>query len=308
MTDEGRTPGDRARKPSARHRAVIANLPSESQAQPPPPSAHETTASVLAPAAEPALVRQRALENLARAFLGAAGLALAGTLIALLVGLIHPPTASQVMVLVPPPVQTLIPTFIPIPTRTPFPTATPLPPPVAILAGHSGGIDTGAVCPDGLREVDITKEVAARVKGILDSRGYRTEILAEFDPKLNASKRDYTPRVFLSIHADSCVYYATGFKVARADNSVIPVEEDRLVRCVRNAYAIATQLPFHEGSITTDMTHYHALEEINPQSPGAIIELGFLGSDKALLTMHRDLLAQGVAEGLDNFLRGNACQ
>lgn len=197
-------------------------------------------------------------------------------------------------------------TLILLPSPTPTTTPTPVPPPVAILAGHSGGIDTGAICPDGLREVDITTDVAHRARALLEARGYTVEILAEFDPKLTHD-RTYAPRLFLSIHADSCVYYANGYKVARADNSAIPQEDDRLTRCVSLAYAAATQLPFHAGSITVDMTHYHGLEEISPQTPGAIIELGFLGSDHDLLKNHRDVLAVGVADGIDRFLQDDQC-
>jgi N-acetylmuramoyl-L-alanine amidase len=159
-----------------------------------------------------------------------------------------------------------------------------------------------------LREVDVTTDVAKQVKMLLELRGYRVDILAEFDTRLNAIKRDYSPRAFLAIHADSCVYYASGYKVARASNSAIPQEDDRLVRCVSNSYASATQLPFHAGSITTDMTHYHGLNEIDAKSPGAIIELGFLGSDKDLLKNKRDLLALGIVDGMELFLKGNGCQ
>ena len=96
----------------------------------------------------------------------------------------------------------LFPTFTPEPTRTPTLTPTPVPPPIAIVAGHSGGIDPGASCSDGLREVDITTEVARRVKAIMDARGNRVEILAEFDARLSGTKKDYSPRAFLAIHAD----------------------------------------------------------------------------------------------------------
>ncbi len=175
------------------------------------------------------------------------------------------------------------------------------------MAGHSGGIDPGAFCPDGLREVDITTDTARRAKTILEARSYRVDILSEFDSRLDAARRDYAPRVFLAIHADSCVYYATGYKVARAENSAIPQEDDRFVRCISSAYAAATLLTFHEGSITRDMTHYHGLDKIDPRTPGAIIELGFLGSDHDILKNRRDLLALGLSDGIDNFLRGNAC-
>lgn len=195
-----------------------------------------------------------------------------------------------------------------IPAPGPTVTPTPLPPLIALVAGHSGSIDPGASCPDGLREVDITTDVARRAKMTLEARGYRVDLLTEFDQRLNAQRRDYAPRAFLAIHADSCVYYASGYKVARAANSAIPQEDDRLVRCVSADYAAATQLPFHAGSITNDMTHYHGLQEIDPQSPGAIIELGFLGSDHEILKNRRDLLAQGVVDSIDNFLHGNTCQ
>ncbi len=210
----------------------------------------------------------------------------------------------EVVALAPPVIQTLV----RLPTATPTVTPTPLPPPIALLAGHSGGIDTGAVCPDGLREVDITTDVAARAQAILEARGYRVDILAEFDARLSATRRDYAPRAFLAIHADSCVYYASGYKVARAEFSANPEQDDRLTHCVSTAYAAATQLPFHAGSITKDMTHYHALNEIDPQTPAAIIELGFLGSDHDLLTNKRDVLAMGISDGIDEFLHGSACQ
>ncbi len=196
-------------------------------------------------------------------------------------------------------------------TRRPL-TPTPTPnlalPLVALLAGHSGGADTGAICPDGLREVDVTTDVAGRAANILQARGYRVDILAEFDSRFANGKRDYAPKAFLAIHADSCVTYASGFKVARASNSAIPAEDDRLVRCVTAEYGAATQLPFHADSITADMTQYHAFNQIDSQSPGAIIELGFLGSEHELLKNHRDVLAEAVANGVDDFMQGNQCR
>lgn len=227
--------------------------------------------------------------------------------VAVIVGIIGVQHPAQVIAMAPAPIQTILPTILPLPTSTPTATPTPLPPLVGLLAGHSGGADTGAICPDGLREVDITKDVANRAKQFLQARGYRVDILAEFDKRLDATKRDYSPAVFLAIHVDSCVFYASGYKVARADNSVIPEEDDRLTKCVSWAYSAATQLPFHAGSITTDMTHYHGLEEIDPKTPGAIIELGFMGSDRAVLNK-RETLALGIADGIDGFLKGSACQ
>ncbi|MDE3087982.1 MAG: N-acetylmuramoyl-L-alanine amidase [Chloroflexota bacterium] len=238
---------------------------------------------------------------MSRFFLIATGVAVFGLLVSIVFMARRP---HEVVALAPAPIQTLL----LLPTLTPTVTPTPTPPPIALLAGHSGGADTGAICPDGLREVDVTTDVAQRAKLLLEVRGYRVNILAEFDARLSATRRDYAPRVFLAIHADSCVYYASGYKVARAEFSAIPQEDDRLTRCVSSAYAAATQLPFHEGSITRDMTHYHGLNEIDAQSPAAIIELGFLGSDHDILKNKRDVLAMGITDGIDSFLRGMACQ
>lgn len=248
------------------------------------------------------MVRRRALERLARFFLIAAVVAAFGLFFSIFSVARRPLQISEI---IPPGSGTSAPTRFAIAVP---PTSTPDLPLVALLAGHSGGADPGAICSDGLREVDVTTDVAQRAKTILEARGYRVDILAEFDARLNSAKRDYAPRVFLALHADSCVKYASGYKVARATNSAAPDEDDRLVRCITSEYFASTQLPFHSDSITTDMTHYHALNEIDPKSPGAIIELGFLGSEHELLKNRRPLLAEGVANGIDDFILGQSCK
>ncbi len=260
--------------------------------------------------ASPLPARRWVLERLSRIFLVAAVLAAFGMLFAVVIAARRAPEAAALVVGsgTPPAVGSSSPAP---PTRVAVavpPTQTPDLPVVALLAGHSGGTDTGALCPDGLREVDVTTDVAARAKTILEARGYRVDILAEFDARLSASKRDYAPRAFLAIHADSCVYYASGYKVARASNSGSPQEDDRLVRCMIAAYGAATELPFHADSITVDMTRYHAFNEIDAKTPSAIIELGFLGSEHDLLKNRRALLADGVANGMDDFMRGDQCK
>jgi N-acetylmuramoyl-L-alanine amidase len=95
---------------------------------------------------------------------------------------------------------------------------------------------------------------------------------------------------------------ASGFKVARVSSSMVPALEDRLVDCLSEHYAQATGLAFHRNSITYDMTEYHAFYEIEPQTPAAIIEMGFMASDRWLLTMRQDRIAQGIVDGLTCFL------
>jgi N-acetylmuramoyl-L-alanine amidase len=169
---------------------------------------------------------------------------------------------------------------------------------VGVVAGHWQH-DVGAVCPDGLTEVEINLDVAERVVRMLQKEGYDAEMLAEFSPRLNG----YQAAALISIHTDSCnVPEASGFKVARVSASLVPVEEDRLVACLSEHYARATGLSFHRNSITFDMTEYHAFYEIEPQTPAAIIEIGFMDADRRLLTKHQDRIAQGIVDGLLCFL------
>jgi N-acetylmuramoyl-L-alanine amidase len=165
------------------------------------------------------------------------------------------------------------------------------------VAGHWKS-DSGAECPDGLLEVTINLDVASRVVGLLQSMGHDAELLAEFSEKLLGYKAD----AFVSIHADACGTGATGFKVARLSASAIPEEEDRLVECLADRYAEETGLDFHARSITYDMTDYHAFWDIDPTTPGAIIELGFMDGDRKLLTQQSYKVARGVVEGILCFL------
>ncbi len=179
------------------------------------------------------------------------------------------------------------------------PTATPSPRPlIGIVAGHSGPQnDPGAVCPEGLTEASINLNVATRVKSALEEAGYQVDLLNEFDDRLAG----YHALAVVSIHSDSCAFIneqATGYKVARALYDQVPEKSDHLVACLTDRYADRTGLNFHAGSITFDMTQYHGFNEIDANTPAAIIELGFLNLDKDMLVNHPDLVSQGVTEGI----------
>lgn len=179
------------------------------------------------------------------------------------------------------------------------PTSTPRPLPlIGVVAGHSGPQnDPGAVCPDGLTEAAVNLDVANRVKAILEQAGYRVDVLTEFDDRLVGLKA----LAMVSIHSDSCAFIneqATGFKVASALYSPVPDKSAKLVACLTDRYGKRTGMNFHAGSITPDMTVYHGFNELDSNTPAAIIEVGFLNLDRGMLTSHPDLVAQGVAEGL----------
>ncbi|MCS7252048.1 MAG: N-acetylmuramoyl-L-alanine amidase [Thermoflexus sp.] len=171
---------------------------------------------------------------------------------------------------------------------------------VGLVAGHLGH-DSGAVCADGLTEVEVNTAIAQEAARRLEALGYTVDVLQEFDKRLYG----YRAAALLSIHADSCEYInelATGFKVARAQADAVPERSDRLVACLISAYGKSTGLRFHKDSITYDMTEYHAFREIAPETPAAIIEVGFLYLDRDLLTRERKRVVEGIVEGLRCFL------
>jgi N-acetylmuramoyl-L-alanine amidase len=178
-----------------------------------------------------------------------------------------------------------------------FPVPTPRPRPrVGIVAGHWGN-DSGTVCADGLTEDQVNLEIATLVKERLNEEGFDVDLLGEFDDRL----RGYDALALISIHADSCKFIdlnATGFKVAASLANPQPEKANRLVACLHSRYLLATGLPFHAGSITTDMTSYHAFDEILPATTAAIIETGFLNLDKQLLTKNQEIVADGIVNGV----------
>jgi N-acetylmuramoyl-L-alanine amidase len=213
---------------------------------------------------------------------------------------------------IPPPAPSVAPRSNPPPSTgqsgssSPTPSAD-VPPSVAtrigIVAGHWGS-DTGAVCPDGLSEVELNLDVAQRVAHSLQALGYHVDLLEEFDPRLEGYRAD----ALISIHADSCANYpdatppASGFKVASVEDSLVPEAEARLVACLAQCYAARTGMFFHANSITYDMIYYHSFYEIDGQTPGAIIETGFMRNDRPMLTQRADVVAQGIVDGIVCFI------
>lgn len=172
---------------------------------------------------------------------------------------------------------------------------------IGIVAGHSGN-DSGAVCVDStgkvtMTEADVNLKIATLVQEKLVADGFQVDLLNEFDTRLNG----YRGVAVVSIHNDSCDYIndqATGFKVAAALNTRDANRANRLLACLVDRYHAATGLPFHPGSITPDMTSYHAFSEIDPNTIAAIIETGFLYLDQEILTQHTDQVADGVVNGI----------
>ena len=188
-----------------------------------------------------------------------------------------------------------------------LPSPTPIPQKrIGIVAGHWGN-DSGAVCPDGLTELDINLRIATLVKQYLIEDGFTVDLLQEFDPRLN----QYSAMALISIHNDSCDYIndeATGFKVAAAAVNTYPEKANRLASCMIQRYHTDTGLNFHYNTITADMASYHAFGEINPDTTAIIIETGFMNLDRQILTEHPELVARGVADGILCYARNEPLQ
>ncbi len=171
---------------------------------------------------------------------------------------------------------------------------------IGIVAGHYG-FDSGAVCSNGSTEAASNLEIATLVQKKLTDMGYTVDLLEEFDDRLEG----YQAAVLLSIHLDSCEYIndlATGYKVASALSDQNMATSQRLTTCLSEQYGEVTGLAYHAGSVTDDMTYYHAFAEINPQTPAAIIEAGFLNMDYQMITENPELIADGIVAGLLCFL------
>ena len=179
---------------------------------------------------------------------------------------------------------------------------TSTPPPrirIGIVAGH-WKTDVGAICPDGLQEVDVNLDVAGRVQKILADMNFEVDLLEEYDDRLEG----YDAMILVSIHADTCAFTdlgATGFKVAPTRASERQEKANRLVDCINKNYHEITGLSFHSG-ITEDMSSYHAFDEIDPSVTAVIIETGFLNLDRQILTQEPDLIAQGIVNGILCFI------
>jgi hypothetical protein len=52
------------------------------------------------------------------------------------------------------------------------------------------------------------------------------------------------------------------------------------------------------------MLYYHNFYEIDSQTPGAIIETGFLLADRELLLEQPDVVARGIVQGIVCFVEG----
>ncbi|MFW6210063.1 MAG: N-acetylmuramoyl-L-alanine amidase family protein [Patescibacteria group bacterium] len=159
----------------------------------------------------------------------------------------------------------------------------------------------------GYTERDTVAVIARLVAAELTAAGIAVDILPATVPP------GYEADAFVSIHADGNANTSVrGFKIAgpRRDYSG---RSAILVESLEAAYAAATELP-QDPQITRRMSAYYAFNwprykhAVHPFTPAAIVETGFLSNpaDRAFLINQPDVVAAGIAAGIQDFLAAAA--
>lgn len=190
---------------------------------------------------------------------------------------------------------------------------------IGIQAGHLDAPSwLGGYCANyGTREVELTPIIANNAATLLRSKGYIVDVLPTYFDK------NYKGNLFVSLHFDAddggthtnICPYRTGYKVARfggSPNTGLKGNNDasdQWAKLLWSDYGSLVGLP-KDYNVTSGMYEYYALDPItytfNATTPGAIIEMGWLSGDKALITSNDGQwrIARAIAETADKYLGG----
>ena len=155
-----------------------------------------------------------------------------------------------------------------------------------------------------IREVDINKNIAYKIKEILEQDGYKNiRILHAIVPQ------DYYASVFISLHSNKADNFTSGFMISTPFKDYSGLAK-KLKSALIKEYSSSTGLKFID-KVTTNMTHYYTFNwskfkrTIHPKTPAVIIEMGNMNNknDLNLLINHQDKIAQGIANGIKTFLK-----
>jgi N-acetylmuramoyl-L-alanine amidase len=175
---------------------------------------------------------------------------------------------------------------------------------VAIDAGH-GGIDPGAVGPQGLKEKVVTLDVARRVQALLRAAGEQAFLTRTDDARLDTSQaRDLRARVRLandrqvdilvSIHCNS--FRSAAAKGPRTYYQPGSQDGQRLAQCIQD------QLRAVVGYGAQEPTPENHLITRESQMTAVIVELAYISNhdeERLLRTpAFRKRLAEAVVQGI----------
>ena len=156
---------------------------------------------------------------------------------------------------------------------------------------------------DGITETQVTLEIARQLAALLRSHGYTVDIVPTTVPA------GYLADTFVSLHMDGDgTGENSGYKLAHGGRRA-PYEQ-QLLEDIKAEYGAATGLPYDADRINRNMINYFAFSwqryrsATSPFTPSVILEMGFLSNDgdRALAMDHPDVVARGIANGIERFL------
>ncbi|MFC2083097.1 VWA domain-containing protein [Candidatus Bipolaricaulota bacterium] len=187
---------------------------------------------------------------------------------------------------------------------------------IGIEAGHTEST-VGAVSCDGrIIEADITLAVSLKTAQILRAAGYLVDVFRDGTQgtRLKSEMNGYKADAFVALHTDYCAGNNTGFKVSRYGGHAgsglnqSGDADDRLVESFVEAYRSSTGLAVDTspGHYTRQMTYYWGLGAVADDTPGAIIEMGWLSGDASFMASAagQQKMAFGIALGIERFVLG----
>lgn len=167
---------------------------------------------------------------------------------------------------------------------------------------HNISWDFGAEF-NGVTELSVNTNIGNQVANLLRKSGVEVDVLSATVPA------GYTADAFVSIHADGLnETYVSGFEVG-ASSFDTTNKSATLAQEIDRAFEDKTKLTFYPA-ISDNMTQYYAFNfnkfkaAISSTTPAVLIECGFLSNsdDRIFLAKHSDLAAQGIANGVMDFI------
>ena len=156
---------------------------------------------------------------------------------------------------------------------------------------------------DGITETQVSLQIATRLAALLRSHGYIVDIIPTTVPS------GYLADAFVALHLDGDgTGENSGYKLAHGSRRG-PFEQ-QLLDDIKDEYGAATGLEYDQPHVSRNMLAYFAFSwqryrsATSPFTPSVILEMGFLSNDgdRALAMDQPDLLATGIANGIERFL------
>lgn len=172
---------------------------------------------------------------------------------------------------------------------------------IVIDAGH-GGSDPGAV-GNGLREKDITLDIALRVKQLLEEKGFAVIMTRDSDVYPSLKERtdlanNANADIFVSIHVNSGG--GTGIETWWYSKGPEPQKSLELAKSIQNELIKETNA--RDRGVKDGNLHVNRESKM----PSALIEVGFIdnASDAAKLAQssYKQQIAKGIVEGIIKYL------